>query len=109
MFTLEKVSKKLDQNEENLISEAEHGRRNIPLTTNLIILLISKLFGLSIKVFLFFSFFSFFKAKLKFYLILLQFFDISPKLNANCSTKTSSFQRSGEWFEGPCPISLSVT
>ena len=109
MFTLEKVSKKLDQNEEKLISEAEH-RRNIPLTTNLIILLISKLFGLSIKVGkIIFSFFSFFKAKLKFYLILLQFFDISPKLNANCSTKTSSFQRSGEWFEGPCPISLSVT
>ena len=32
-----------------LINEAEYGSRNIPLTTNLISLLISKLFGLSIK------------------------------------------------------------
>ena len=31
------------------ISEAEDGSRNIPLTTNLISLTISKLFGLSIK------------------------------------------------------------
>ena len=31
------------------ISEAEHGSRNIPLTTNLISLLISKFFRLSIK------------------------------------------------------------
>ena len=30
-------------------SEAEHGSRSIPLTTNLISLLISKLFGLSVK------------------------------------------------------------
>ena len=49
MFTLDRASKKLDQNEEKLISEAEYGGRNIPLTTNLIILLNSKLFGLSIK------------------------------------------------------------
>ena len=32
------------------ISEAEDGSRNIPLTTNLTSLTISKLFGLSIKV-----------------------------------------------------------
>ena len=31
------------------ISEAEDGSRNIPLITNLIILTVSKLFGLSIK------------------------------------------------------------
>ena len=37
------------RNEEKHISEAEHGSRNIPVTTNLISLLISKLFGLSIK------------------------------------------------------------
>ena len=44
-----RVSKKWDWNEEKHISEAEHGSRNIPLTTNLISLLISELFGLSIK------------------------------------------------------------
>ena len=49
MFTLERVSKILDENEEKLISEAEYGSRNIPITTNLIIQLILKLFGLSIK------------------------------------------------------------
>ena len=49
MFTLERISKKLDENEEKLIREAEYGSRNILHTTNLIILLILKLFGLSIK------------------------------------------------------------
>ena len=37
------------QNEEKLISEDEYGSRNIPLTSNLIKLLISKLLELSIK------------------------------------------------------------
>ena len=36
-------------NEEKLISEAEYGSRNIPLTTNAISLLIFKLPGVSIK------------------------------------------------------------
>ena len=34
--------------------------------------------------------------------MLLQVFGISPKLNVNDSTKTSSFQRNEAWFEGPC-------
>ena len=46
---IEKVFKKWDYNEEKLISEAEYGSRNIPVTTNLISLLISKFFELSIK------------------------------------------------------------
>ena len=82
-------------------NEAEYGSRNIPLTTNLITLLISKLFRLSITAAkIIFSLKK--KSKLKFFLILLQVFDISPKLNINHSTKTSSFHRNGTWFEGPC-------
>ena len=46
---------------------------------------------------------------LNFYCILLQVFDTSPKLNLIHTTETNSSQRSGVWFEGPCPISLSVT
>ena len=45
---------------------------------------------------------------LNFQCILLQVFDTSPKLNVSHSTKTNSSQRGGVWFEGPCPISLSV-
>ena len=40
---------KMRLNEQKHISKAEHESRNIPLTTNLINLLNSKLFGLSIK------------------------------------------------------------
>ena len=49
MSTLKKISKKRDQNEEKQISDAEHGSRNIPFTTNLNSALISKLFGLPFK------------------------------------------------------------
>ena len=61
----------------------------------------SKLFGLSLKAGkIIFSFLK--KSKLKFLLILLQVFDSSPQFNVNHSTKSSSSQRSGAWFEGPC-------
>ena len=39
----------------------------------------------------------------------MQVFDNSPKLNASLNTKTNSSYRSDVWFEGPCPVSLSVT
>ena len=50
---IEKVFKKWDYNEEKLISEAEYGSRNIPVTTNLISLLISKFFDCQLKQLLF--------------------------------------------------------
>ena len=49
VYILERVSKKWDQNEEKLISEADYGSRNIPFTAKLINFLISKLSGLSIE------------------------------------------------------------
>ena len=52
MSNLERVYKKYGQNEKKKKkkkSEAEDRSRNIPLTTNLISLMTSKLFGLSIK------------------------------------------------------------
>ena len=38
----------------------------------------------------------------------MQVFDTSPKLNVGHNTETNSSQSSDVWFEGPCPISLSV-
>ena len=46
---------------------------------------------------------------LNFYCILLQVFDTSPRLNSSHTTENNSSWRGGVWFEGPCPISLSVT
>ena len=98
-----------ESNEEKHISGAEHGSRNVPFATNLISLLISKLFGLSIKA----EKIIFFKKKTKFlsvvsvsivehvpYCILLQLLDTLPKLNVSHSTEINSSQRGAIWFEG---------
>ena len=39
----------------------------------------------------------------------MQVFDTSPKLNVSHNAETNSSKRGDMWFEGPCPISLSMT